>query len=787
MTPLKRKISLLSAILVAFSMVLLSGALYFLVVNVEQRGSNIPFNSIIYNDNYTLALSPEEQAWLKAHPIVRLGIDRAFPPFGSITKDNKYIGFTADYMRMIEYRLGIKFDIAKDMPWKQTLELAKQGKLDLIAGLVNTKQRQRFLDFTEPYVTNPTIIISNVMKNGYIGSVDNLSGKKVAIESGSFVETELIRHYPEVALIPVKNTSMALGLVASGAADAYIGNAVTANKLITQLGYHNLSFAGNTEYSSAHSVGIVKHDARHNVMLSGIVTKALASISKTDRDAIANHWFGMNTEPFIDKKTAYALAIALILLLMYLGSWSYCLRKSRNKLRNTQAAIQSQSEVDSLTSLGNRRKFYSLLDQCISHTSKTNIPFALFFLDLDRFKEINDSLGHAVGDLLLAEAARRISTCVSEHGHVSRIGGDEFMVLLPALSNREVLGQYAECIRSRINDLFVIEGHEINITTSIGISCFPHDANTAEQLVINGDQAMYYSKKRGRDCFSYFHSSMQKEAQYKTNLIKDLRVAVEQMDFSLYYQPIVDLSTGVVNKAEALIRWHHAERGFVSPAEFIPLAEEAGLINHIGEWVFEEAIDYTKTIQEQTNKHFQMSINTSPLQYDRNGINMAKWCKSLKSRGLSGKNIIVEITEGVLMETNETARGKLFNIRDLNIDIAIDDFGTGYSSLSYLKKFDIDYLKIDRTFVKNLSKDSDDHALVEAIIIMAHKLGIKVVAEGIETREQRDLLVGAGCDFGQGYYFSKPVAGDEFITLLKDLNKTIPSEKDQEELPLGLV
>ncbi len=755
----------MSVIWVAISVFILGSAIYFLAGGFSQTNSDSSLNTIVYSDDYTLTLTPEEQTWLREHPGLRLGIDRSFPPFGSITEDNNYIGFTADYMRMLEHRLGIKFNIAKDIPWKQTLELAREGKLDLIAGLVNTKQRQRFLDFTAPYVINPTIIISNVMKNDFVGSIANLAGKKVAVESGSFVETELIRHYPEVGIIPVKNTSMALGLVSSGTADAYIGNAIVANKLITELGFHNLSFSGKTEYSSAHSMGIVNQNT-HSLLLTGIFDKALASINEKDRNAIAKYWFGMNTQPFITKKTAYASAIALLLLLTYLGSWSYCLRNSRNKLRRTQTLIQSQTEVDSLTRLGNRRKFYNSLNQCIATANSTKVPFSLFFLDLDRFKEINDSLGHAIGDMLLAEAAKRISACIGEHGYVSRIGGDEFMILMPTLSDRELLGRYAECVRSRVNDVFIIEGHEINITTSIGITCYPKDASSAEQLVINGDQAMYYSKKRGRDCFSYFHSSMQKEAQYKSNLIKDLRIAVEKNHFALHYQPIVDLSSNRISKAEALIRWHHDERGFVSPAEFIPLAEEAGLINIIGEWVFEEAMDQTKRIQAHQNSHFQMSINTSPLQYDRNGISIAKWCESLKKRGLSGRNIVVEITEGVLMETNETARGKLFNIRDLKIDVAIDDFGTGYSSLSYLKMFDIDFLKIDRSFVKNLTADSDDHALVQAIIIMAHKLGIKVIAEGIETKAQRDLLVEAGCDFGQGYYYSKPLPGDKFLKLV---------------------
>ncbi len=291
------------------------------------------------------------------------------------------------------------------------------------------------------------------------------------------------------------------------------------------------------------------------------------------------------------------------------------------------------------------------------------------------------------------------------------------------------------------------------------------------QLIINSDQAMYASKKKGRNCHSYFDKKMFEETQYKCKLTSDLRQAVSKDQFTLHYQPIIDLKNKTITKAEALIRWNHPERGLVSPLEFIPLAEEAGIINGIGDWVFKSAIDHTAKIQERSEQNFQMTINTSPVQYTKNGMDVPSWFDYLSTRGLSGENIIVEITEGVLMEARESVVKRLFQLRDLKVGVAIDDFGTGYSSLSYLKKFDIDYLKIDQSFVKNLKLGSDDVVLIQAIIVMAHQLGIKVVAEGIETKAQMDILIANGCDYGQGYYFSKPLDGAKFLDFYESWDK----------------
>ena len=719
--------------------------------------------TIIHNPAFTLQLTPEEELWLKKHPVVHIGIDRAFPPFGSISEKGEYIGFTADIMSMIEYRLGLTFFIEKDAPWGKTINMAKAGQIDMISALVNTPQRQSFLDFTHPYIKTPTIIINDGTKNGYIGSLENLKGKQVAIEQGSYVEDELKHKFPEIKLIPVKNTSVALSLVAVGKADAYVGNAVVANYIIRKLAYHNLTFSGETRYSSDHSIGVIKS----NKPLFSILTKALNSIQKSDIDAIKNYWFGLRVNSFISKDMAIWIASVLLGGLLFFAYWVIALNRTKKTLNKTQKALQRQSEVDYLTGLGNRRKFYTYLDNKINKKDATEQPFSLLFLDLDLFKEVNDSLGHAIGDLLLGIAGKRIKNCIDEKkDFVARVGGDEFIIVLSNTSDTKAVDQIAENIRTSMSEPFDINGNEILVTTSIGITRFPKDAISTKELVINGDQAMYFSKKQGRNCYSYFDKQMYAENQYKANLIRDLRTAIKEKQFELHYQPIINFATHSVTKVEALIRWNHPERGYVSPAEFIPLAEEAGLINIIGDWAFKLAVKDTVLIRDKFFQDFQVTINTSPLQYRKNGMNVKRWAEYISAHGLSGKNIVVEITEGILMESSPSVKNNLYQLRDQNIDIAIDDFGTGYSSLSYLKKFHVDFLKIDQSFIKNMTSDQDDISLVRAIIVMAHRLGIKVIAEGIETQAQMKILMEAGCNYGQGFYFSKAVSKDKLIDFL---------------------
>ena len=430
-----------------------------------------------------------------------------------------------------------------------------------------------------------------------------------------------------------------------------------------------------------------------------------------------------------------------------------------------EAQVVRLAHYDLITDLPNRVLFLDRFKQEIKKSHRSDQMIALLYLDLDHFKEINDTFGHDKGDLLLKEASLRLTSCVRELDTVARLGGDEFTVLLNDLENQGVIERIAQTILDKLAQPFHLDNELVYITTSMGISIYPADGEDVEVLLKNADQAMYAAKRDGRNRFHYFTPVMQEAASNRMRLISDLHLALQADQFKLFYQPIVELATGSVHKAEALIRWQHPSRGLVSPAEFIPVAEDTGLIVEIGDWVFREAA--RQVAAWRTNiPSFQVSVNKSPVQFRSSNKGHFSWVQRLAAFGLPGESIAIEITEGLLLDAKESVIHQFNNFRNAGFQIAIDDFGTGYSSLAYLRKFNIDYLKIDQSFVANIQSHASNMALCEAIIVMGHKLGMKVIAEGIETSEQLELLKSAGCDYGQGYYFSRPVPAAEFEKLL---------------------
>lgn len=444
----------------------------------------------------------------------------------------------------------------------------------------------------------------------------------------------------------------------------------------------------------------------------------------------------------------------------------FCAVHDITKRKEAEDMIWLYANFDSLTGLPNRRMFQDRLAQEIKKAQRTKLPLALLFLDIDDFKEINDTLGHVKGDQLLMEAASRISACVRSSDTVARFGGDEFTILLSDIESTHDVARICLLILQKLSEPFHLDGEVAYASASIGVTFYPEDATEIDVLLKNADQAMYAAKASGRNSYSYFTPTLQALAQNRMKMANDLRDALQSNQLWVAYQPIIDLTSRKIVKAEALIRWQHPTLGLISPAEFIPVAEHTGLINEIGEFVFNQASANVKKWQALYHQDFQISINVSPVQLNDKNEKFKPWSQQLKQLGLSGKSIVVEITEGLLLEANASTQEKLLEFRDVGIQVALDDFGTGYSSLSYLKKLDIDYIKIDQSFVRNLSNKSEDLALCEAMIVMAHKLGLKVIAEGVETVEQRTLLADIECDFAQGYLISKPLSGEDFERLL---------------------
>ncbi len=427
--------------------------------------------------------------------------------------------------------------------------------------------------------------------------------------------------------------------------------------------------------------------------------------------------------------------------------------------------IWRHANFDALTSLPNRRLFRDRLDQEVRKAQRTQTQLALLFIDLDHFKQVNDLLGHDAGDLLLQQAAHRLRACTRESDTVARLGGDEFTVILSNFEGYGHVELVAQKILEELARPFSL-GQEVSyLSGSIGVTMYPADATSSEELIRKADHAMYAAKSAGQNRFSYFTEAMDRRAHTRLRLATELRSALEHHELMVYYQPVVDLNDGRITKAEALLRWKHPRLGLVLPSEFIPVAEESGAIIRIGEWVFRQAAQCSREWGNKMGSTFQISVNRSPAQFlSRVGEDPVDCLHAL---GISGRSISVEITEGLLLNAAESVTDRLIKFRDAGMQVAIDDFGTGYSSMAYLKRVDIDYLKIDKSFIRDMEYDEGDRAIAESIIVMAHRLGLKVIAEGIETEGQRDLLKLAGCDYGQGFYYSEAVPPAAFAKLLE--------------------
>jgi diguanylate cyclase (GGDEF)-like protein len=440
--------------------------------------------------------------------------------------------------------------------------------------------------------------------------------------------------------------------------------------------------------------------------------------------------------------------------------------------KRVEARTEYLAYFDPLTGLANRQRLMREVNRALAAAQRNNHLAALLYLDLDRFKRINDNLGHSVGDTLLRDVARRLEHCLNrarpsqsavpaDRGLVARLGGDEFVILLTEVADRAHISAVVDQIEQKLGEPFECDGHSFVVTPSIGVAMYPQDGNDIEDLLVKADMAMYQAKDRGRNGHAFYGESMAIRALGRLELEGELRRAIEQEAFELHYQPKMDLSRGCIVGVEALLRWHDRERGWISPEKFIPLAEETGMIVAIGDWVIREACKQMKAWENGPLKHLRIAVNVSVQQFTRDGF-VESVLRTLWQQGVKPQQLELELTESFLTRDVDTSRAALQRLGAAGLSLSIDDFGKGYSSLGYLRQFPVDALKIDRSFVKDLPVNSDAVAICGAILAMARELKLTVIAEGVETDAQLEYLRAHGCHQAQGHLISRPIRAQEF-------------------------
>lgn len=435
-------------------------------------------------------------------------------------------------------------------------------------------------------------------------------------------------------------------------------------------------------------------------------------------------------------------------------------------LRQAQKELETMAFSDSLTGLSNRNVFRDRIEQAIKLGQRTDEKSGLLLIDLDKFKETNDAFGHDAGDRLLQEVARKLHKCVRTSDTVSRLGGDEFAIILHNISEIQNAEIISRNILETFSEPFLLQGASATISGSIGISIFPDHADTAETLLKYADMAMYEAKKEGTNTFRSFTPEMSNAVSIRKNLEKDIGRALKLNEFRVYYQPIVDLCSGRVKSAEALLRWFHPQRGLIPPAEFIPLAEESRMIIPIGEWVLRTVCEQIKRWEKAGFPPIPVAVNLSARQCQNDEL-LGITSRILDETGVNPAWLSYEITERAIMSGEDSVDTMFHKVHEMGIGFSVDDFGNGYSSLNYLQRFPIDAIKIDRSFMRNVPGNPDESTLVEAIIAMAQRLKLKIVVEGVETDDQVNFLRSANCDYAQGFYFSRAVPPEEFEKLIQ--------------------
>lgn len=729
-----------------------------LIVHFGSIYANDLTNSVVNQQTQEprLNLTAKEKEWLANHKEIKVAVKSGWMPIEFRLAKEPHRGVSVDYLARIKKLTSIHIDTVE---YTEDIDSSQADVISSVSG--NSLKTSDFKLLKQPYLVIPNAIYINKNKSNKFTdkSLGDVKHAKIAVYRNSIVAKNIREDFPNLNLVYVDIIDEALNYLKTGTVDAYVGNELVIDYHIT---FYRLKFvekSGLTPFTSNISMAVKADEP----LLASILEKALLAIGQNNAELTDTWTYKTNVQERLLKSVLAAIVIILLIV-----SFRFYLSKKKAKLQlaENQQKIWQQANFDYLTNLPNRYLLQNRLANSLLRADRLKSKVGLLYIDLDHFKHVNDFSGHAVGDKLLQEAGKRISNCVREEDTTARLGGDEFMVVISDFNSTFALENICQKILNSLQLPFEIDKDIFYITASIGVTVYPDDSLNSEELIKHADQAMYEAKKHGRNLYQFFTQSMQISVSNKISILNDLRIALANNQFELYYQPILSMCDSKVLKAEALIRWNHPIDGLIGPDDFIYLAEESGLILEIGDWVFNQAMHDLIVINKKLKLDFQLSINVSPHQFSQPKY-LINLVELLKKHNISGENICLEITEGLLLEASDVVINTINTLTEANIQFAIDDFGTGYSALYYLKKFNVSYVKIDKSFIQNLQPDNYDAILCGSIIQMAHKLDIKLIAEGVENHKQEKILKEFNCDYVQGYLYGKAQPLNELLALIE--------------------
>jgi diguanylate cyclase (GGDEF)-like protein len=700
------------------------------------------------------------------------------PPLVSVSPDETPEGFTIDLLEEVARQEGWRLQYVT-APWPALLDMVRAGRIDLITAIAHTPERAGFLHFTrEPILINWGVVYRH--RDSEIRTVLDLSERRIAMLSSDTHADALAGLMDEFNLrariIRGSDYREVLSLVSHGAADAAVVNRLVGLRyphpdlVATHIVFNpvEIHYATGRDDMAPVLEALDRHLAAFKADSGSAYHRAMARwIDLGTRES------AIDLPPWLPWLLGGAITLLMVLaglsvLLRYqvrrhtrtLQTQSRALEAEIRERREAQLRLNELAYSDSLTRLPNRALFQDRLHQATEYAKRHDRMIALLFIDLDDFKRVNDSLGHASGDRLLQDIARRFRHVLRETDTLARLGGDEFTVILTDIQRPQDAVILVRKLLDSLREPFELGDQSVQMSASIGIALYPSDDTEETDLLKDADTAMYQAKSRGKNTFDFYAPELTRSVRARLSLENQLRVALAQSQFTLDYQPVARVDDGSVHTVEALLRWHRPDGDPLPPGEFIPVAEESGLIHEIGDWVVEQACAQLAAWDAMGLDRLDVAINLSPVQFLRDGL-VSRLAGSLRRHRLQSRRVHLEITESLLLERNRHVAETLQTLDAMGIVLAIDDFGTGYSSLSYLRHFPLHVLKVDRAFVQDVVHGADSHAVVEAIVAMAHALGLEVVAEGVETAEQLACLRAMGCDHVQGFLLARPMSAAE--------------------------